>query len=301
MIWGPAGDFEIEVEKADGSMQTYTLYRNYSDFYDFQVNATNDPSWTTIELEDCEVGYVNMGLLEVSEITLMRLNLWSKDAIIFDIRNYPNGTMWNMIPYLYDHPIDIASFTTPNPSYAGQFYWQDVALGYNNNNDIYEGKVILLFNEDTQSQAEYTVMGLEQHPGAIKIGSQTAAADGNVSLIDLPGNITAYFTGLGTYYPDQTPTQRVGIIPDIEMTPTIEGIRNEVDEILEFALSCPLIISTSDVDEEASMQFMPNPFGDYLQVSNSLNQETLLLLYDVLGNLILETTVRGDEKRQCSF
>lgn len=295
MIWGPAGNFDIMVEKADGSTQSYALYRNYSDFYNFQVNDSNDPSWTTIELEGCDVGYVNMGLLETSEIAGMRFSLWDKDAIIFDIRNYPNGTMWSMIPYLYDHPIHIASFTTPKPLYAGHFFWHDEILGSNNNNDIYQGKIILLFNEDTQSQAEYTVMGLEQHPGAIKIGSQTAAADGNVSFIDFPGNIRAFFTGLGTYYPDHTPTQRVGIIPDIELTPTIEGIRNGVDEILEFALDCPLIINTSTVDEQVSMQFMPNPFRDYLQVSNSLNQETSLILYDILGNLILETTVQGNE------
>ena len=79
-------------------------------------------------------------------------------------------------------------------------------------------------------------MGLEQHPNAIKIGSQTSGADGNVSMIYLPGGIVTYFTGLGVFYPDYTETQRIGIIPDIEIHPTIAGIREGRDEVLEVAL-----------------------------------------------------------------
>jgi C-terminal processing protease CtpA/Prc len=43
-------------------------------------------------------------------------------------------------------------------------------------------------------------------------------------------------SGLGVFYPDKKPTQRVGIIPDIVVTPTIEGIRDGRDEVLEAAL-----------------------------------------------------------------
>src|SRR5262249_32869292 len=38
------------------------------------------------------------------------------------------------------------------------------------------------------------------------------------------------------FYPDNRPTQRVGIIPDIEVTPTIEGIRAGRDELIEEAM-----------------------------------------------------------------
>jgi C-terminal processing protease CtpA/Prc len=86
-------------------------------------------------------------------------------------------------------------------------------------------------------------MGLDQFPRSLKIGSTTAAADGNVSRIFLPGQITTMATFLGTYYPDYTGTQRVGIIPDIKITPTIRGIRNGKDEVLEAALKCQLPLS----------------------------------------------------------
>ena len=35
------------------------------------------------------------------------------------------------------------------------------------------------------------------------------------------------------YYPDGTETQRVGIVPDIEVKPTIKGITEGRDELLE--------------------------------------------------------------------
>ena len=43
-------------------------------------------------------------------------------------------------------------------------------------------------------------------------------------------------SGIGVFYPDKLPTQRVGIIPDVEVKPTIAGIRAGRDEVLEEAL-----------------------------------------------------------------
>ena len=40
-------------------------------------------------------------------------------------------------------------------------------------------------------------------------------------------------SGIGVFYPDKSPTQRVGIVPDIEVSPTVEGIRTGRDEVLE--------------------------------------------------------------------
>jgi C-terminal processing protease CtpA/Prc len=43
-------------------------------------------------------------------------------------------------------------------------------------------------------------------------------------------------SGIGVFYPDKKPTQRVGIIPDIEAKPMLRGIRSGRDEVLEAAL-----------------------------------------------------------------
>lgn len=69
------------------------------------------------------------------------------------------------------------------------------------------------------------------------VGSTTAGADGDVSLIQLPGGLSTWMTGIGVYYPDSTETQRIGIIPDVYLEPTIKGIKQNRDELLEKAVS----------------------------------------------------------------
>ncbi|KFF75378.1 hypothetical protein HX13_04040 [Chryseobacterium sp. P1-3] len=92
-----------------------------------------------------------------------------------------------------------------------------------------------MVNESTQSQAETTVMMLKQHPKAKVIGSNTSGANGDVITFKIAG-LDTRFTGLGAYYPDGRETQRIGIIPDIIVRPTIEGLKEGKDEVLERAL-----------------------------------------------------------------
>jgi C-terminal processing protease CtpA/Prc len=79
-------------------------------------------------------------------------------------------------------------------------------------------------------------MAFRSAPQALVVGSTTAGADGNVSPITLPGGLNTMISGIGVFYPDKRPTQRVGIVPDVEVRPTTAGIRAGRDEVLEEAL-----------------------------------------------------------------
>ncbi|MCB1036446.1 MAG: hypothetical protein KDD47_21650 [Acidobacteria bacterium] len=52
----------------------------------------------------------------------------------------------------------------------------------------------------------------------------------------MPGGLHTQISGIGVFYPDKTPTQRVGIVADIAAAPTLEGVRAGRDEVLEAAL-----------------------------------------------------------------
>jgi C-terminal processing protease CtpA/Prc len=97
--------------------------------------------------------------------------------------------------------------------------------------------MIILVNEETQSNGEFTAMGFRKAKNATVVGSQTAGADGNVTpMFNLPGGISTVFTGLGVYYPDGKETQRIGIVPDVVVKPTIKGISEGKDEVLDKAM-----------------------------------------------------------------
>ena len=137
-------------------------------------------------------------------------------------------------------------FTNGNVNYPGEFTFGK-QLSIPSKGKTYKGKVVVLVNEISQSQAEYTTMGFKVGDNVTIIGSTTAGADGNISSINLPGGLRTSISGIGVYYPDGTETQRVGIIPDIEVKPTIEGIKQERDELMEKAIE---IISLSIEKEQ---------------------------------------------------
>lgn len=104
------------------------------------------------------------------------------------------------------------------------------------NKDNYKGKVVILLDETSQSQSEYTAMAIQSGNQATIIGSQTAGADGNVSEITLPGGLETFISGIGVYYPDGKQTQRIGIAPGIVVSPTIQGLKYGKDEVLDRAI-----------------------------------------------------------------
>ena len=55
-------------------------------------------------------------------------------------------------------------------------------------------------------------------------------------MVTLPGGLASPISGIGVFYPDRRPTQRVGIVPDVEVRPTIDGLREGRDEVLEAAI-----------------------------------------------------------------
>ena len=97
-------------------------------------------------------------------------------------------------------------------------------------------KIVILVDELTQSNVEYAAMAFRSAPGVLLVGNTTAGADGNVSQILLPGDLSVQFTGIGIFYPDGRPTQRIGLVPDVQVTPTVAGIAAGRDEVLEEAL-----------------------------------------------------------------
>ena len=155
----------------------------------------------------------------------------------FCLRNrFPTDLNDGIIFISYDAGATFDAAVYSNVLYPGVFQWQKPMTYGSKNPDYYKGKVIILCNEGVQSHAEFTIMLLQTAPNAVTIGSQTSGADGNVSTIPFVGGGKCSMTGIGIFYPDGKPTQRVGVKVDIEVKPTIKGIREGRDEVLEKAL-----------------------------------------------------------------
>lgn len=195
-----------------------------------------DAGGKSFKLLNDRIGYVTLKNIKKEDIEVIKKEFINTKGIIIDLRNYPSTFVpFSLGSYFVGETTPFVKFTKANMNNPGEFtFTSTIKIKKSKNN--YKGKLIVLVNEFTQSQAEYTSMAFKAGNNTTIIGSTTAGADGNVSRIFLPGNLKTMISGIGVYYPDGTETQKIGIIPDIKLTPTIKGIKEGKDELLEKAI-----------------------------------------------------------------
>ncbi|AQR70298.1 hypothetical protein BZG29_19760 [Janthinobacterium sp. LM6] len=198
---------------------------------------THDREGKTFQRLGDNIAYLKLSTLKRADVAAQMAAAAGSRGLIIDIRNYPSEfVVFALGAYLVDRPTEFARFTKGDPGNPGAFHWTGTEV-LRPQAPHYAGKVMLLVDEVSQSRAEYTAMALRVAPRAKVVGSTTAGADGNSSPFSLPGGLSTLISGIGIFYPDRRPTQRVGIIPDIEVRPTLAGIRAGRDEVLEAAIA----------------------------------------------------------------
>lgn len=232
----PASSAEYRFARPDGSQYSVTLPLSFDNYSDMD-NAAG-PLWQQRDLAgSCTAGLVDLARLEAADVDAMLEAMRGTDLLVLDIRNYPRGTMWPMVDVLYPRPTNMALLDFPQLDAPGVFSRLQNVLGGTKHRP-YAGRIIVLQNETSQSQSEFSIQGFLAIDGSFTVGSQTAGADGNVSSVSLPGGITSWFSGLGVYFPDGRSTQRVGIVPDLHVAPSPAGLAAGQDEVLDAALDC---------------------------------------------------------------
>ncbi len=192
---------------------------------------------TCLKFINEDIAYLYLGSIKNSYLSNIFEKIKDTKGLIIDLRCYPSDfVVFTLGQYLLPEKTPFVRFSGGSLINAGRFTFTDCLEVGRENKEYYKGKVVILVNETTQSQAEYTAMALRVSPKATVIGSTTAGADGNVSSFYLPGKIKTTISGIGVYYPNKQETQRIGIVPDIKVLPTIKGIIDDKDEVLEKAI-----------------------------------------------------------------
>lgn len=223
-------DYIRNEKKESKVLKTYS--RNDIYLYDKYMKAD-----TCFKFIDKNIAYIHHGSLKAKYIPEIEKAVKNSKGLIIDDRNYPSDfPLYNMGNFLMPESTPFVKFTKGSLSNPGLFSFDNTMNTGKKNKSNYKGKVVILVNEISQSSAEFHAMAYKAHPNAVVIGSTTAGADGNVSSILLPGGIRTMISGIGVYYPDGKETQRVGIVPDIEVKPTIKGIKEGRDELIEKAM-----------------------------------------------------------------
>lgn len=199
-------------------------------------------------IEDGRIGYIAPRTLQEGDLEQLMDTFAHTDGLVVDLRQYPSVTITYLLAeYLNPAPTAFAILEIPSLADPGRFFRMTYSsgaetmaqLGLSDSTEPlprYTGKVVLLMDETSQSQAEFTIMSLRQAPGAVVVGSPSVGADGNAIYIRLPGGCRTRFTTMGVLTPEGEETQRVGVQPDVVCTPTAAGIAAGRDELLEKAV-----------------------------------------------------------------
>jgi C-terminal processing protease CtpA/Prc len=230
----------LGVRRPDGKLRSVTVARTEANLKAQWVHPPG-PHWKKLA---GNIGYVDLRTLLVPEVGPMFEDLKASRAIVFDMRGYPNGTAWSIAPRV----------NTRRARYGAQFLEPLVTGASGEGADsrirflqripelphdaaIYSGKVIVLIDDRAISQAEHTCLFLAETAGATFIGSPTHGANGDVTVMRLPGGLRMSFTGQEVRHVDGRQLQKVGIQPDVLVRPTLAGLRAGKDEVLDRALA----------------------------------------------------------------
>lgn len=228
---GNSDNVQIEFIR-DNKTVTKTIQRY--PYQNLKVTFKDKERWKFLENN---VAYANLSAIDENDVPVMMDQLKNAETIIFDVREGSNGVNLAIAEYLNPAPKEFVKFIDVDLNYPGKFIWRSTPETCGKvNADYYKGKVIVLVNEVTQSHGEYTAMTFQSAPNTKIIGSQTAGADGGVIHFPIINGYFSKFTSYGVFYPNKKETQRIGIVPDIEVKPTILGIQQGKDEVLERAV-----------------------------------------------------------------
>jgi C-terminal processing protease CtpA/Prc len=222
----------LRVQKADGRTIESMLPRNAAP----QRFYRPTPVYGVLPLG---FGYMDLVRLMPDQVDAAFEAIEKTTAVIIDIRGYPNGVFELLGSRLTEKKVIGARFETPTPQSPDPTEESRVKFVQYVEPSAkwkYKGRVVVLINEDAISQSEHTCLMLEATAHATFIGMPTNGANGDVTLTVLPGNIGVSFSGHDVRHADGRQLQRLGIQPDIKVSPTIAGIRAGRDEVLERAI-----------------------------------------------------------------
>jgi hypothetical protein len=186
-----------------------------------------------------DIGYVDLSLLTTEDIDLIFQSFSDTKGIVFDLRK--TGPYEFSVEQFGRHLSDqevtcLPSMVFWDLEHPGAFFWKEETFPDNMGSPQIKGKIIFLINESSQSALETKAWVARANYHATLIGRPTSGACGQIIRIFLPENQNASYSGFGLFSLDGTELQRKGIIPDIEVYPTMESIKAGRDEILEAAI-----------------------------------------------------------------
>ncbi|MBA6316217.1 S41 family peptidase [Cellulophaga baltica] len=230
-LFGEKGS-KITIETDNGIIEVIRDQEPYS----------HSKSYNHYEKIDEGIHYINLSILDLETFNYLMPELEESTGLIFDLRGYPNSDgeivshlmkigdttkAWMFIPKIvYPDHKKTNNFVELN--WQGIFEPQSPYLG--------DKKVVFITNGRAISYAESLMGFVKDYKLGTIVGQPTAGTNGNMNTFILPGDIRIKWTGMKIVKHDGSQLFGIGILPDVYVQKTIQGIKEGRDEFLEKAI-----------------------------------------------------------------
>lgn len=233
---GPSGVPVKYTIKREGQSRVLDLKRNT---HVFQLLGFGAKPGNSVQLLDNNIGYLNMGhFTDAGELQQGMEQIKNTDGLIVDFRNsYPTHSFYEFLQMFCSKKTSIRIDEVPVVSALSRTTVQTtVNWCLPDGGDVYAKPVLVLVDKSMISRPEDIAMALKSFDNVKFVGEQTQGTDGELTKIYLPGNGTISFTGQLVKFGDGSDFQSIGIIPDVVVKRTVNGIKNGEDEIFNKAV-----------------------------------------------------------------
>jgi len=182
--------------------------------------------------------YVNLDRISNQEFEAALPKLTQAKGVVFDLRGYPK-TSPSFLQHLTDKPMDSARWNIPIVTQPDGKNWAWNTSGrwtLEPKAPRIAGKVAFLTGGGAISYAESCLGIVEAYKLAEIVGEPTAGTNGNVNPFTLPGGYSISWTGMKVLKHDGSTHHGVGILPTVPVKPSIKGLAEGRDEVLEKGL-----------------------------------------------------------------
>jgi C-terminal processing protease CtpA/Prc len=225
--------FQLKI-KRDGRTSTETLCASLS-VQEYYALLSKD----AIKSKKLEEGiyYLDLTQISMEEINGLMPELQKAKAIICDLRGYPNGNH-NLIIHLLKTKDTAQWMWIPRiiyPDYE-QVTYDKMGWSLEPSEPTLSAKMVFLTDGRAISYAESYMGYIEGYKLATIVGQPTAGTNGNINPFTLPGGYSISWTGMRVVKLDGSQHHGVGIVPNVPVERTINGVKAGRDEYIEKAL-----------------------------------------------------------------
>ena len=232
---------KLTYQTLGGEQKDISLQRNVS-MMDYMMNFALHGRPESVSEVAPGIWYVDVSRTDANLFELSLSQLVSAKGIIFDCRTYPYPGLgfgdFTLLGHLHNEfmlspIIGDPMITDPDRK---NWVWRTTRSGIAPKEPQLTCKKVFLTSGAAISASETLLSFVEAYQLGEIIGEPTASTNGSTNGIELPGGYMIPWTGQRILKQDGSTHHGVGIRPTIPVSPTVQGLIEGRDEVLEKAL-----------------------------------------------------------------